>query len=126
MAQGKYKKLINKKVNKGHKGHPIATIALYGPTNNVASKIVCSIINHEGAEPEPMRKWTSKKDIRKSEKTMEEVLMFIQENDAKTVAMLDKIIGCPHEEGIDYPDGEACPDCKYWKNRNRFTDELLH
>jgi len=73
-----------------------------------------------------MRKWTSKKDIRKSEKTMEEVLMFIQENDAKHVAMLDKIIGCPHEEGIDYPDGEACPDCKYWKNRDRFTDELLH
>ena len=126
MAQAKYIKLINKKTRKGHKGYPVATIAFYGPTNNVASKLVCSIIKHDGAEPEPMKKWFSDKDIRKSEKTLEEVLMFIQENNTKTVGMVDSIIGCPHEEGIDYPEGESCPECKYWKGRDRFTNELLH
>lgn len=126
MAQGKFVKLINKKTRKGHKGYPIATIAFYGPTSKVASKLVCSIIKHDGAEPEPMKKWFSGKDIRKSEITPGEVLAFIEENNAKSVVMVDSIIGCPHEEGIDYPEGESCPECKYWKGRDRFTNELLH
>lgn len=126
MAQGKYKKLITKKARKGHKGYPVATVAFYGPTNNVATKLVCSIIKNEGAEPESMKKWISEKDLRKSEKVLGEVLEFIQANNAKTVGMMDSIIGCPHEEGIDYPDGESCPECKYWKGRDRFTHELLH
>lgn len=25
------------------------------------------------------------------------------------------------EEGIDYPDGEACPQCPYWAGRDRFS-----
>ena len=125
MAQGKHK-LLSKKVTKGFKGHPIATVALYGPTSNIATKIVCSIIKHEDAEPEPMKKWYSENDIRKSEKILEEVLSFIQDNNAKTVAMLDSIIGCPHEEGKDYPEGESCPKCKYWHGRDRFTNELQH
>lgn len=126
MAQGKHIKLINKQVRKGHKGYPIATIAFYGPTNKVASKLVCSIIKHDRAEPEPMKKWFSKNDIRKSENTLKEVLAFIEEHNAKTISMLDSIIGCPHEEGIDYPEGKFCPKCKYWQGRDRFTNELVH
>ncbi len=126
MAQGKFVKLINKKTRKGYKGYPVATITFYGSTNKVASKLVCGIIKHDGAEPEPMKKWFSDKDIRTSEKALGEVLIFVQENDAKTVCMIDSIIGCPHEEGIDYPEGKSCPECKYWKGRNRFTNEPLH
>jgi len=125
MAQGKYIKLIRKQSRKGHKGYPVTTIAYYGPTNNVATKLVCSIIKYEGAEPEPMKKWSSEKDLRKSEKVLNEVLAFIQENSAKTVSMMEVIIGCPHEEGIDYPEGESCPECKYWQGRDRFTHELV-
>ncbi len=126
MAQGKNKKLITKKARKGHKGYPVATIAFYGPTNNLASKLVCSIIQQEGGEPEPMKKWFSEKNLRKSEKILGEVMTFLEENNVKSVGMMDKIIGCPHEEGIDYPDGESCPRCKYWDGRDRFTHELLH
>jgi hypothetical protein len=38
----------------------------------------------------------------------------------------DGVIGCPHQEGIDY-EGEWCPDprCAFWKGRDRFTGELL-
>ena len=126
MAQGTNKKLLTKKVRKGDKGYPIATIAFYGPNNNVATKVVCSIISYDGAEPDPMKKWFSSTALRKSEKVLSEVLGFIDENGAKSVSMVEEIIGCPHEEGIDYPDGEHCPKCIYWKGRDRFSGEMLH
>lgn len=121
MTQGSNKKLLTKKVRKGDKGYPIATIAFYGPNNNLASKAVCAIINHEDAETEPMKKWFSSSDLRKSEQVMSEILCFIDENGAKSVSMIQEIIGCPHEEGIDYPEGDYCPECHYWKDRDRFS-----
>ena len=126
MAQGRNNKLLAKKKRKGDKGYPIATVAYYGPDNSRASKVVSSIIKYENAEIEPMKKWFTDGDARKSEKILGEVLSFIEDNQAKSVAMLDKIIGCPHEEGIDYPEGGSCPECPYWKNRDRFTDEIIH
>ena len=124
MAQGRNKKLLRKRMNKGPKGHPIATVAFYGPDNTQASKVVCSIIANEDAEPDPMKIWISKGDARKSEKILSEVINFIEVNKAKTVTMVEEILGCPHEEGIDYPEGETCPECPFWKNRNRFTHEI--
>jgi len=126
MAQGKNKKHISKKARKGIKGYPVATVAFYGPTNVVATKLVCGIIKHEDPEAEPMRKWFSESDVRKSEKILGEVLAFIEENGVKSIGMADDIMGCPHEEGIDYPEGESCPKCSYWKGRDRFTHEMLH
>jgi len=126
MAQGKYKKLITKKARKGIKNYPVATVAYYGPTNIVATKLVCGIIKYEGAEVEPLEKWFSENDVRKSEKILGQVLAFIEENEAKSVGMIEEIIGCPHEEGIDYPDGKSCSKCGYWKGRDRFTHEMLH
>jgi hypothetical protein len=126
MAQGRYKKLLTKSVRKGNKGHPIATIAFYGPDNTRASKVVCCIIENRDAEAEPIQKWFTKSDARKSEKILNEIIKFIEDNNAKTVTMIDGIIGCPHEEGIDYPYGEFCPECPFWKNRDRFTHELLN
>lgn len=126
MAQGRNKKILTKRVHKGSKGHPIATVAFYGPNNTRASKVVCSILEYEDAEPATIRKWFANGDTRKSEKILGELISFIDENGANTVAMLDKIFGCPHEEGIDYPEGESCPECPYWKNRDRYTHELEH
>ena len=126
MAQGKNKKQLTKRARKGAKGYPLATVAFYGPTNTIATKLVCGIVKTDGAEAEPMKKWFSEKDIQKSEKILGEVLSFIENNEVKSVGMVEEIIGCPHEEGIDYPDGESCPECGYWKGRDRFTHELLH
>lgn len=126
MAQGKYKKALLKKTRKGDKGYPIATIALYGPNNTHSSKIVCAIIASEESEPEPVKKWYTKSDAMKSEATLREILAFIEESGAVSVAMADSIMGCPHEEGLDYPEGESCPKCPFWKNRDRFTHEIIH
>lgn len=126
MAQGKNKKALTKRVRKGEKGYPMATVAFYGPDNSRASKIVCAIIQTDGADTDPIQKWTSTSDGRNSENILREILLFIELHGAKTVAMADGIIGCPHEEGIDYPEGEPCPKCPYWKSRDRFTHERYH
>jgi hypothetical protein len=51
------------------------------------------------------------------------IAAFLQEHHVKSAATVDKIIGCPHEEGIDYPEGKPCPQCSFWAGRNRFTHE---
>ena len=38
---------------------PAATIAVYGPDNQRASKVVVAITATAGAEPEPLRRWMS-------------------------------------------------------------------
>lgn len=126
MAQGKNRKLLSKRSRKGDKGFPVATVAFYGPHNLRASKVVCAIIKSDGAEPDPIKKWFTNVDARRAENVLGEVLSFVKENLAQSVVMVDQIIGCPHEEGIDYPEGASCPDCLYWKNRDRFTHELIH
>jgi hypothetical protein len=117
---------LRKRINKGFRGYPAATIACYGSTDQRASKLVAAIIQHEGAEPEPMRKWYSESlDVRTDPEIGADVLHFLESHGAKSVVMTDRIIGCPHEEGIDYPEGEPCPQCPFWANRDRFTGRLL-
>jgi hypothetical protein len=55
MAQGNKKKLLAKKIRKGDKGYPIATIAFYGPSNDITTKVVCAILNDNGADAEPIK-----------------------------------------------------------------------
>ena len=126
MPQGKYKKLLTKKVRKGNKGFPIATIAYYGSSNKIATKIVCGIIKYEGADVDPMKKWFSKIEIRHSEKILSEILSYIKEQEVKSVIVNEQILGCPHEEGIDYEEGKSCPKCSYWAGRDRFTYNRIH
>ena len=64
-------------------------------------------------------------DIRDDIRVAEEVLAFITEAGAKSVVMTDRIIGCPHEEGIDY-EGATCPACPFWAGRDRWTGGRLH
>lgn len=122
----KSKKALYKKAKKGFNGHPVATVAFYGPDDRKATKLVVSIMEHEGAESAPMRKWFSDDDIRGNSAVLAQALEFVRDNEAKSVAMPDRIIGCPHEEGIDYPEGEACPECSFWKDRNRWSGEVIH
>jgi len=126
MTKGKNRKLLSKRARKGDKGFPIATVAFYGPDNLRASKVVCAIIRYEGAEVDPIKKWFTNTDARRAENILGEVLSFVKEHLANSVVMVDQVFGCPHEEGIDYPEGESCPDCLYWKNRDRLTQELIH
>lgn len=75
----------------------------------------------EGADPEPMRKWFSDTELRSDSEILAEALAFVRSNSAKSVMMPNQIIGCPHEEGTDYPEGETCPACPFWANRDRWA-----
>jgi hypothetical protein len=35
------------------------------------------------------------------------------------------MLGCPHEEGVDYPMGRTCPRCPFWAGIDRFTHEPI-
>ena len=107
-------------------GFPIATIAYYGPDDQFASKMTVGILDSYENIIE-MKRWFSEGDVdvRLDEAINQQILEFLQEYDVYRVAMVDRIIGCPHEEGIDYPEGENCPECPFWADRDRWTRELL-
>ena len=118
---------LEKKARREMVEYPVATIAYYGPDNLFASKVVLGIFLTEKDEDvaEFKKLFSTGVDVRKDVSIHQEILRFIQEKGVKRVTMVDRIIGCPHEEGIDYPEGEACLQCSYWENRDRWTGELL-
>jgi hypothetical protein len=93
------RKRLSKGTKKGFRGWPVATVPLYGPDDSTATKLAVGIMPAEGAEATDLG--------------------------AKSVVMTDRIIGCPHEEGIDY-EGETCPACPFWAGRDRWTGKRLH
>ena len=116
----------NPLAKRARKGFPVATVAFYGPDDQRASKLVIAIISHEGAAPK-LRQWHSdNSDLRSLPGIESEIKAFIKEHGVLSVSMVDRIIGCPHEEGIDYPNGESCPQCPFWRGRDRFTGELIN
>lgn len=117
---------LHKLSKRGFRGYPIATIALYGPTAERASKVAVSIFLREGDEPHLLQRWFSEEgDVRFDPAIDAQILEFIQQHGVRSAIMTDRIIGCPHEEGIDYPEGQKCPQCPYWASRDRFTHERI-
>jgi hypothetical protein len=118
-------KRLGKKARRGFRGYPVATIAFYGPDDQRASKVAVGILLREDEEPAQMRRWTSDdRDVRNDSAIAGAILEFIGAFDVKTVAMTDRIIGCPHEEGIEY-EGQICPACPFWADRDRWTGEVM-
>lgn len=117
---------LQKKAKRGHHGYPVATVAYYGPDASRASKVAVGIIPAEDEPVGAMERWFSEtQDLRLDRSVDEAILAFVRVHDARTVTISPGIIGCPHEEGIDYPEGEVCPRCPYWATRDRWTGEEL-
>ena len=118
-----YKTAMRNRAKKGFLGFPVATVAFYGPDDRRATKIALGIINGEDEEPHEMKRWlTEKGDIRRDAAVFEAMFRITQSRQVRSVAMTEEILGCPHEEGIDYPEGEACPQCPFWAGRERPLD----
>jgi hypothetical protein len=115
---------LTKKAQRGFRGYPVATVAFYGPDDKTASKVVVSIVNYEGDDEGPMEKWFSDEDARYDGQIGKQIAELLRRHKVVTVATVDRIIGCPHEEGIDYPEGHTCPECPFWENRDRWTGEM--
>jgi hypothetical protein len=116
---------LKKKAKRGMHGFPVGTIAFYGSDDRRATKVAVSVVSAPGAEAGDLQRWFAETgDVRTDEKVLAEVVTFLREREIRSVAMTDRIIGCPHEEGIDYPEGGTCPACPFWVGRNRWTGQL--
>lgn len=77
------------------------------------------------SEPSELRRWFAETgDLRTDETVLSEIATFLREHEVRSIVMPKGILGCPHEEGIDYPDGEVCPDCPYWAGRDRWAGQF--
>src|SRR6266446_10536055 len=120
------RKWLRKRAKRGLRGYPVATVALYGPDDTRATKLTVGIVPAADADATHLQRWFAEgADIRNDAGVAEEVLAFIDAAGARSIVMTDRIIGCPHEEGIDY-EGPNCPACPFWAARDRWTGKRLH
>ena len=104
---------------------PIGTVAAYGPDNRRATKVVAAVFKRPGQkEPLALHRWLIQVgDIRNDPVIAAEIAEFFKRHGVRHSAVTDRIIGCPHEEGIDYPLGGTCPHCPFWADIDRFTHQ---
>ena len=115
-------KRLGKKAKRGFRGFPVGTVALYGPDDRRATKLVAAVIAREDDPPSDLRRYLAAEgDVRQDPTILEEVVLLFEAHGVRSVVMVDRIIGCPHEEGEDYPEGEDCPMCPYWAGRDRLS-----
>ena len=105
--------------------YPLGTLAVYGPDNQLATKLVATVFTRLGQrEPDEMHRWvTHAGDVRRDRVIGEQVIAFFKKHGVRQTVMTERIIGCAHEEGVDYPLGAVCPHCPFWANVDRFTHE---
>jgi hypothetical protein len=115
-------KWLRKKARTGVRGYPVGTVAFYGPDDRRATKVVAAVIEREDQAPADLRRWiVDTGDLRRNGEVLAEVTAFFKAHAVRSIGMIDRIIGCPHEEGVDYPEGEACPMCPFWAGRDRWS-----
>ena len=94
---------------------PIGTVALYGPDDKRTTKIVASVIKREGVEP-VLERWVGS-NVKDNPKVRREIPEFFDKHGVKSVVATDRNMGCPHEEGEEFPAGGDCPFCPWWKGK---------
>jgi hypothetical protein len=95
---------------------PVATVAYYGPDDRTPTKVAVGIVSEWGKEPAEIKRWWGN-DVAHDLRIQKEIADFIKERGARSAVITDGIIGCPHEEGIDFPTGEDCPYCPFWRGK---------
>ena len=107
--------------------YPFASIAIYGPDATRATKMVAAVFTRPSSgDADAMEAWTvDSGDVRNDPVVATHLTAWLKRHGVKNTTMTDRIIGCPHQEGIDYPMGRTCPQCPFWANIDRFTHEPI-
>ncbi len=100
---------------------PLGTIAHYGPDDKQTTKIVAAVFLHSTAEP-ILRRFVGSK-VKEQPKVQLEIVEFFSSYQVKQTGFVDGNIGCPHEEGEDFPVGEDCPFCPFWAGKQGSANE---
>ena len=101
--------------------YPIGTVALYGPDDKTTTKIVAGVIKREGAEP-VIERWVGA-NIIDNPRVKQKIQKLFEQRGVQSVVETDGNMGCPHEEGEDFPTGEDCPFCPFWRGRQGTAQE---
>ena len=105
--------------------YPLGTVALYGPTDKLATKLVASVIRQKAQPPIASKKWNSElMDVREDAGIRDQLTEFLKEHGVARAVVTEEVVGCPHEAGIDYPAGTNCPFCPFWANRKHASAPL--
>jgi hypothetical protein len=105
----RFQKVLNES-----KEYPIGTVSYFGPDDQEVTKI--SVVISTSEESESISKSWHGLNIATDQSVAREIGKFLQAHGVQQVLMTDEIVGCAHEEGIDYPEGEECPHCPYWQS----------
>jgi uncharacterized protein YecA (UPF0149 family) len=98
--------------------YPLGTVALYGPTDKLATKLVANVYRHKAQPPIAVKKWNSESlDIREDADIRAQLTAFLKQHNVARAVVTEEVVGCPHESGVDYPAGTNCPYCPFWANR---------
>ena len=90
------RKRLRKRAKRGLRGHPVATVALYGPNDSRATKLTVGIVPAEDAEATDLRRWFSEgADIRNDAGVAEEVLAFIDAAGVRFIVKASITPTCP-------------------------------
>jgi hypothetical protein len=100
------------KVLKQKTNFPIGMLVYFGPDDSTISKIIAAVILTKDSEP-ILQSWEGT-GIGMNPTTSVDIGRFFTENQVVEVIMPDGVVGCQHEEGIDYPIGGQCPHCPFW------------
>ena len=104
--------------------YPIGTLMAYGPTATRATKFVATVLAGPDSDPVALKRWfVAKGDIRNDPEVQDEIAAFFKAHKPRQTVVADRIGGCPHEEGIDYPLGAVCPECPFWAETDRFSHD---
>ena len=95
--------------------YPTGTMAFYGPDDKTTTKIAAGVFTAKNSKA-IIKRWVAT-DVMTNPKIQREIMEFFNEHGVTSVAMSDGNMGCPHEEGKDFPLGEDCPFCPFWKGK---------
>lgn len=95
--------------------YPIGTVALYGPSDTVTTKIAAGVVKSPTSDV-ILRRWMST-DVMTSPKVQQQIREFFAQHGVKSIVVSEGNMGCPHEEGPDFPRGEDCPFCPFWAGK---------
>lgn len=99
-----------------HGKFPIGTVAYYGPDDKVTTKIVACVVRNDLDHNPILQRWVGT-GVATDPKIADEVKRLFARHGVKSVVFTGGIIGCPHEEGADFPVGQDCPFCPFWAGK---------
>ena len=97
--------------------YPIGAIDYYGPDDKTTTKIFASVYFDPDLDVNPATRCWVGTNVVEDPEIQQEIRVFFGEHGITNWDLSDGNLGCPHDEGLDYPVGEDCPFCPFWKGK---------